>query len=571
MRYIIGLLPFALATFAYGQSLVTTPSPEWTTCGAEEAICAAPPGSLVRYGASARYVYRIADGAIGCNNRVFGDPVVGIVKSCAIANPAAGPAPTPTTSPTPVPAPGPDGSLRSRLGVNVAPVIYWSQEQSFANLAIASEWRDPVAGWTYVDTTKLRDGLPAAIVPGRPLTTFLTTPVGAYRGEDATTRCTWAGTGRIGISGARRIVGQDAQSITFSWPLVTTAGAVRLDLIATSPADRVRDLDCRLTTDTPNAVYAAQLLDYLRPFGVLRFLDWSNANGNPAAVTWATRGQPRGLSIGGSDGIALEHQIGLANAVAASPWFTVPLNADADYQRRMAQMVHDHIPAGRPVYVELSNETWNYQFDQSHQLQKEGVAARLSNNPFQAAQYRYAQRIIDMMAVWSEVYADRPADLVRVVGTQAGNPWVGEIIMDWQGGRLRSSVDAIAIAPYFTVSLASGGDVMTRLGEAARSQIAREATAYATLAKRTGKRLIAYEAGQHLIDPARLDAMKAANRDPRMEGIYRDYIAAWQAVSGDLMVMYAATSPITGSGAWGLREYAGQPIAETPKLRGVLR
>jgi len=569
MRYIIGLLPLALATFAYGQSIATTPSPEWQTCGAEGGICAAPSGALVRYGASARYVYRITDGAIGCNNWVFGDPVQGVVKSCAIANPA-GPTPTPTATPAPVPPLVPDMSPRTRLGINVAPVIYWSQEQSFANLAVASEWRDPAAGWTYIDAARLRrDGIPAVIEPGHPLTTYLTTPAGAYRGEDVTTRCTWAGIGQIGITGARRIVGQDARSITFTWPKVTTAGEVRLDLIATSTADPIRDLDCRLTTDASNAVYAAQLLDYLKPFGVIRFLDWSLANGNPAAVTWATRGTPRGLSIGGSDGIALEHQIGLANAAGSSPWFTVPLNADADYQRRMAQMVHDQVPAGRPVYVELSNETWNYQFGQAHQLQAEGVAARLSDNPFQAAQYRYAQRIIDMMAIWSQVYADRPADLVRVVATQAGNPWVGEILMDWNGGRLRSSVDAIAIAPYFTVDLANGGDVMTRIEQAARSQIAKEATAYATLAKRTGKRLIAYEAGQHLVDPARFGVMKSANRDPRMEGIYRDYLAGWRAASGDLMVMYSATSPITGYGAWGLREYAGQPIAETPKLRGV--
>ncbi len=460
---------------------------------------------------------------------------------------------------------------RATLGVNVSPVIYWSQEVTFANLAIASEWRDPAGGWGYVDASRLRDGIPVTIEPGHPLTTFLTTPAEAYRGEDATTRCTWAGTGQIGISGARRIVGQDARSITFTWPKVTTAGAVRLDLIATSPTDPIRDLDCRLTTDAPNAVFAAQLLDYLRPFGVIRFLDWSLANGNPAVVTWATRGIPRGLSIGGSDGIALEHQIGLANAASASPWFTVPLNADADYQRRMAQMVHDQIPAGRPVYVELSNETWNYGFGQAHQLQAEGVAAKLSDNPFMAAQFVYAQRIIDMMAIWSKVFADRPADLVRVVATQAGNPWVGEILMDWDGGKLRSSVDAIAIAPYFTVDMVAGDDVVTRLGEAARSQIAKEATAYAALAKRTGKRLIAYEAGQHLVDPTRLDAMKSANRDPRMEGIYARYIADWKAVSGgDLMTLYAATSPITANGAWGLREYAGQPIAETPKLRGVV-
>jgi hypothetical protein len=204
------------------------------------------------------------------------------------------------------------------------------------------------------------------------------------------------------------------------------------------------------------------------------------------------------------------------------------------------------------------------------------MAAKLSENPFQAAQYRYAQRIIGMMAIWSSVYKDRPRDLVRVVATQAGNPWVGEILMDWKGGALRGSVDAIAIAPYFSIDLAKGGTPaaprVDQLATAAQSIIAKEATAYAALAKRTGKRLIAYESGQHLVDPERVDLMQAFNRDPAMTAIYRRYLKDWRAVSGgDLMTLYAATGPFTKYGAWGLREYAGQPLAATPKLRGVLQ
>jgi len=463
----------------------------------------------------------------------------------------------------------------ARLGINPATVAYWSGESTFANQALALEWRDPAGGWGYVPAERLHDGIPAAIEPGHGLLGFLTPPVEAFRGEGPKTRCTWAGTGTVTI-GHAAIVSTADHAITFRWPKTKTPmQTVILNLGATSATDPVRSIDCRVPTDPADAIFAPQLLDYLKPFGVLRFLDWSTANNGPPAVTWATRGTPRGLAISGSDGIALEYQIGLANAAGASPWFTVPLNADSDYQRRMAQMVHDQVPAGRPIYVELSNETWNYQFGQSRQLQQEGVAANLSENPFQAAQYRYAQRIIDMMAIWSKVYADRPRDLVRVVATQAANPWVGEILMDWKNGAIRNSVDAIAIAPYFTIDLATGGTEagpqVDRLATAAHSIIAKEATAYAALAKRTGKRLITYEAGQHLVDRERVDLIKAVNRDPRMAAIYADYLREWKAVSGgDLITLYAATGPITNFGAWGLREYAGQPMAETPKLRGVI-
>jgi hypothetical protein len=36
------------------------------------------------------------------------------------------------------------------------------------------------------------------------------------------------------------------------------------------------------------------------------------------------------------------------------------------------------------------------------------------------------------------------------------------------------------------------------------------------------------------------------------------------------LVVYASAGPISQYGAWGLREYPGQPMSETPKLRAVL-
>jgi len=456
---------------------------------------------------------------------------------------------------------------RAKLGINVTQISYWSNEPTFANQALGIEWLD---NWKSIPANRIApDGMPKSVEKGRTLNAILIPPAPVFTGGDTTTICKWFGTGEIWVGGERTDVSVPAaRSLSFRWSQGKPP-RVWLELQSSSAADPVRDLDCRLKTDAPDALFAPQLLNYLKPFGVLRFLDWSTANSNIGA-RWDSRGQPKGISLFGTDGAALEYQIALANATKASPWFTTSWNADEDYHRRMAQLVHDSVPAGRPVYIELSNEVWNHSFSAARQVQEEGVAAKLSDNAFQAAQHRYAQRVIEVMSIWSKVYADRPGDLVRVVATQAANSWVGGVIMDWNGGAIRNSVDAIAIAPYFGTDLSLPGDAVARLSDAARSQIAKEAVAYAALAKRTGKRLITYEGGQHLIDPSRVEAVKAANRDPRMEGIYRQYIADWEKVSGDLMVLYSATSAISQYGAWGLREYAGQPIAETPKLRGVV-
>lgn len=68
------------------------PGPGWTRCAQEGGTCTFAGTQQVRYGANDRYVTREATNGVACTNGVFGDPIVGVVKSCWVA--AAGPAPT---------------------------------------------------------------------------------------------------------------------------------------------------------------------------------------------------------------------------------------------------------------------------------------------------------------------------------------------------------------------------------------------------------------------------------------------------------------------------------------------
>jgi len=542
--------------------IVSNNTSYWIDCAKEGAVCTLPTGGTtqVRYGVDGKYTYRDATSTISCTSAAFGgDPAPNVVKWCAYASATA---PVLNGKPT---------AARDRLGLNVAPVSYYGNEPTFANQLLGSSWME---SWQNISPDRLRpDGMPLSVEPGHTLTAFLNPPAPAFVQGDSTTRCTWKGTGTIGTGGFAIRVSSNAQQITFKWQN-RSQPYIWLELKSSSAVDPVRDLDCRLTSDPANALFASQLIDYLKPFGVLRFLDWSTANGNPQSVTWATRGQARGLAIGGSDGIALEYQIGLANAVGSSPWFTVPWNADADYHRRMAQMVHDSIPAGKPVYVEVSNEVWNYSFGQAGQAEKEGLSRKLSDNGFGANLARYAQKITEVMPIWAEVFKDRPKDLVRVAATQGANAWVGQQIVEWNNGAVIPHIDAVAIAPYFSVDpvnlTGSQATNMALVAAEAKKQIEVSAMAYRTLAWRYGKRLITYEGGQHQLDPDNQARLEAINRDPAMQAIYKQYLTDWNSLTGDLFTLYSATGPISKYGAWGLREYAGQPIAETPKLLGVM-
>lgn len=196
---------------------------------------------------------------------------------------------------------------------------------------------------------------------------ILNPPLESRTTATAVTRCTWQGTGSVAVGGHANDQRSGTRSLQFRWNKELTGNTVWVEINRSDASDPIRAMDCRLTSDPADAVFAPQLLQYLKPFGVLRFLDQSAANSNPGSVTWATRSLPGDLVQRGTDAMAIENIVALANANGSSPWFTVPWNADADYQRRMAQLVHDAIPAGRPIYVEVSNEVWNYSFGQAGQ------------------------------------------------------------------------------------------------------------------------------------------------------------------------------------------------------------
>lgn len=56
----------------------------WIHCADEDGFCRFRGPGEVRYGAHGRFVSRMADNGIPCNNRVFGDPAVGRPKACYV-------------------------------------------------------------------------------------------------------------------------------------------------------------------------------------------------------------------------------------------------------------------------------------------------------------------------------------------------------------------------------------------------------------------------------------------------------------------------------------------------------
>lgn len=463
----------------------------------------------------------------------------------------------------------------TRVGLNLSGLFYYAAERPFNNIAAVGEWRSAGPGATmeliapaYLDRNGYPSVWPTGQVDGRNLvSTQLLTP---YPLPDAPIVCTWAGKAEVNVHGLA-IADVKPGNRRLSFRLISRKG-VWITVRQSDPKAPLQDLDCREENRPRDMVFDPAYVEMVKNFGTVRFMDWQWVNANDP-ISWETRKTPQSAFQSGARGVAVEHIVALANEAGIEPWVTMPYTANEDYVRRFATYVHDNLPADRTVYVELGNEVWNSQFPAAKQSLAEGLAAGLGTDQTTAQMLNYARRSAGIFDIWSAVFADRPGKLVRVVSTQNAQPRTAEIVLGYPG--LKGKVDALATAPYFYIdspsSKVTGNNLDVLFAELDKSidtAIDRAARSKA-IAARNGVRYIAYEAGQHLSFYGKLPLQEAVQRDPRMGALYSRYLNEWQRRIGDLIVLFSSTARIGDGGAWGLREYSGQPLSEAPKADAV--
>jgi len=404
-------------------------------------------------------------------------------------------------------------------------------------------------------------------------------PAGTYRAE-------WDGTGRVTFGFDATVVasGRTATGRSFADLQVTPSdNGILMRVEETSPADPVRNFDVWMP-DYAGQRFAGQqwqpgasfspfhplFRQRLAPFGTIRFMGMQETNTSDIR-TWADRRDANDLRQGSgaegsaseplANGMSLEYMVQLANDLDADPWFNMPHMADDTFVRNFATYVRDHLEPGRKVYVEWSNEIWNFGwgFEASQWVMDQ---TRLPHNAgldnWQVAG-REAKRDLD---IWSGVFAGQTARLVRVAGGWAANDWVTNRVVESMGG----SFDALAIAPYFspddakraTYTAATSVDTILADTRAAVGTAVGWARTHQTLADtwstRLGRdiQLVAYEGGPHMDGrsaPYQEAFYRAAN-DPRMGDIYRDYLKALDTTGMDLFLDFQFTGQ-AGASPWG--------------------
>jgi hypothetical protein len=458
---------------------------------------------------------------------------------------------------------------RAPLGVNIGQVNNYHSQIAFLDLVKqAPDWALGSDGYPpSVDA----HGLATSLAPGHEAGFIVNT------GQGGRYVALYEGDGEVGIGQGGRVVKRAPGRVEME----LEGGAAHIRLLRTNPSNPLRKLSIvpiAYERNHSQRIFQPRFLEIVRPFGVLRFHDWLRVIDSTQA-RWEDRPTPDDFSQGTAKGVALEYAIELCNRVRADCWLNIPHMADDDYVTHYAEMVRDHLDAPLSVYVEYSNEIWNY----AHGDWCQQAGERLGMPRGWDTRLRYqAHRSIEIFEIFERVVGR--GRLVRVLASQSVERRI-RILAEWEGAYRHA--DAIAIAPYFCDELASDENV-PKIRHLDAADVAAQCVADVervrervrkarAQAARLGLPLIGYEGGQHLVtspayhqDAALQRLLDEANRHPNMGRAYARYLDMWREEGGGLLMLYKLVYAPAKWGRWGLLETMWQPFEAAPKYRAAV-
>lgn len=354
-------------------------------------------------------------------------------------------------------------------------------------------------------------------------------------------------------------------------------------------------------------IFTDAFLAALEPFRVLRFMDFTQTNNsNPPYrggedeenwTSWSNRKLPDDttqLPWGSKkDGAAWEYVIELANASGKDIWINIPVAADDDYIRRLAELMHERLQPGLKIYLEYSNEVWNPLFSQQDWNFRQAFVEReslmlpsesySSVNPKLPAR-RVARRTVEIGRIFADVFGkgslmrdlfpvlswwfikpDDYRDQLQFVKVQLGPP--------------SQLLYGIAVAPYFNSnraeSTAEPEEILNALAQDSVNQV-RDRQTIIDIAETFEVKALCYEGGpdsgaNSVSTPEENVANRIrAHRNPRIgDLIYTDMKDHWFDLGGDLFMFFTLSSSYSRWGMWGLTEDIRR--TDTPKFQAIRR
>ena len=370
-------------------------------------------------------------------------------------------------------------------------------------------WGLPNEPWKVNPSLRLTpDGYPLADASS--LAFLKDYPDGAYK-------LSYEGSGTVVFGGIGRLAG----GVTRRGPLNVgevalkhngKGGPLLLHLTRVNPKDPVRNLKLIAPGYKPDTtqVFTDEFLRRLRPFSIIRFMDWGRTN-NSEVREWADRTKGGSFLNAGPNGVAVEDMVALVNALKKDMWINVPDQSSDDYARQLARLLRDSLHPKANVYVEFSNEVWNGSFKQYHRTAAAAKADTMitETNVFASIGEETAARLARIAAIFKEEFGSQAGRVRPVLCGQCMNPFFlerGLAFLKAKVGDPKTLLYAISVAPYVQLDakVETPDMSMDQLFDAMRHELETRVTdgvrKHAALAKRHGLKLIAYEGGQHLIE-----------------------------------------------------------------------
>jgi hypothetical protein len=461
--------------------------------------------------------------------------------------------------------------------MNLGGIVDWSSEWPFVDVFKTSRpWMEYGPGpFTYDDK-----GSPL-LKPDQRVETLVFRDLGGHY-PSGTYVCTYEGSGSVEITQF------DVEPMTTEPGRVTfrvarpTDGGILITIASSLPQDPIRNIKVWLPgCENAASPFHPLYVERLRPFKILRFMDWQRTNNSPL-LNWSQRAKFTDARFSTDLGVPLEICVDLANRCGADPWLCIPHQADDDFIREFAKLVKGRLSPERKLYIEYSNEIWNRGFQHLNFAAERGKKLNLGAPDH--LRY-YCRRSTEIFDVFKEVFGGNDR-LVRVLAGQFSNPADCEFILKYQNTYKKA--DAIAVGAYFGYEFGSPerAAVTAKLSvdelldsclkeiEGSHRQLIRR---HAALAKKYNLKLLAYEGGQHLVghggaeNNEKLEKLfVAANRHPRMTQLYRKQLEGWFAEGGADFVSFSFAGQPSKWGSWGTLEYQDQPIQMAPKYRALI-
>lgn len=464
-----------------------------------------------------------------------------------------------------------------QIGTNISGIRYWDVERAFSDFKWYSDefftynsngsgpWNTGLMPEIPVDVQGYPLEIPYPTTGGLQHVRLVISANGHMLPGDYV--LLYEGTGQFTPGGNMAFSDVSPGRIAFS---IYDTGNIWLHLTSSQSGDHVRHIRILRAADeavyTPEQPFYEGFLNRLSHFSCIRFMDWGNTNGSPH-VGWENRAQPDYHRQSTDRGVAYEYMIRLANLLHKDAWICVPHAADENYIRQMARLFRDSLDASLTIYLEYSNEVWNWQFEQAHYNDQ-------TNRPSIISYPRaYTDKSLRVFQIWYEEFGNAaPARIKRVLATQNTYHWVGEQILAHSGG----AFDCFSPTSYFgynpdACGIQAGSDALDII-QCAREQYRNYADAYRQEyenGKLYGAEIINYEGGQHIThNPATVPWQQAiydSQIHPEMYDMYVELLDSIRTWGSALHMNFSFASPRESVyGSWGVLEDIDQDLSMLP-------